>query len=168
MNCNSPTPNQPRGTTEPATAARAGFTAWETVVIVALLIALAFLLMRMWLGGSAGDQRRLTLDRLATSEDALAKYAIDNAGVFPTTEQGLAALLQKPSKPPQPRDWRGPYLARAEMLRDAWGRKFLYVQPGPGSPPRPYDLWSLGADGAEGGQGPKADILSWDRTTQLP
>ncbi len=148
---------------------RRGFTAWETVVIVVLLIALAFLLVRLGISGSLADQRRLSIGRLEAVADTLMKYAIDNGGRFPTTEQGLAALLTAPTAEPLPRNWQGPYLADVEMTKDAWGQEFHYVRPGgPADPPRPYDLWSLGRDGVEGGEGPDADILSWERTTLLP
>ena len=159
---------QHTATSKPAYPLRGGFTAWETAVIVALLIALVFLLMRLTVTGTATDQRRLTVNRLETIADALAKYAIDNRGQFPTTQQSLVALLEAPTTPPVPRNWRGPYIDKSEVINDAWGREFLYVVPGPGDPPRPYDLWSLGADGAEGGEGPDADLLYWDRTTLLP
>ncbi len=155
-------------TSKPAYHLRGGFTAWETVIIVGLLIALVFLLMRLTVTGTATDQRRLTINHLEATADALAKYTIDNSGFFPTTEQGLKALLESPTAPPVPPNWRGPYLENREVIKDAWGREFLYVTPGPGDPPRPYDLWSLGADGAEGGEGPDADLLYWDRTTLLP
>ena len=145
-----------------------GFTAWETAVITGLLVALAFLLMRLLVGGTASDQRRLTIRRLRTTAEALSKYAIDTRGQFPTTEQGLAALRECPTDSPMPPNWRGPYLENGEVIKDAWGQEFLYVTPGPGDPPQPYDLWSLGADGAEGGEGPDADLLYWDRTTLLP
>jgi len=159
---------QHTATSKPAYHWRGGFTAWETVIIVGLLIALVFLLMRLTVTGTATDQRRLTINRLETVADALDKYAIDNNGFFPTTKQGLAALLECPTDSPVPRNWRGPYLENRDMIKDAWGREFLYVTPGPGDPPRSYDLWSLGADGAEGGEGPDADLLYWDRTTLLP
>jgi len=159
---------QHTSTTKPAYHLRGGFTAWETVVIVGLLIGLVFLLMRLTLTGTPTDQRQLTINRLETVADALAKYAIDNGGQFPTTQQGLAALLESPTAPPLPHNWRGPYLDKSEVINDAWRREFLYVTPGPGDPPRSYDLWSLGADGAEGGKGPDADLLYWDRTTLLP
>ncbi len=148
---------------------RRGFTAWETVVIIALLIALAFLVMKLLVSGSVADQRKLTISRLEMIGEALTKYGIDNGGQFPTTDQGLVALLEPPDIDPKPHNWCGPYLSDTGTMADAWGRRFHYVRPGgSANPPRPYDLWSLGADGAEGGQGPDADILSWDRTTLLP
>ena len=159
---------QHTSTTKPAYHWRGGFTAWETAVIVALLIALVFLLMRLTVTGSATDQRRLTVNRLEAVAAALAKYAIDNSGQFPTTKQGLAALLECPTDSPLPYNWRGPYLENRELTNDAWGQEFAYVTPGPGDPPQPYDLCSLGADGAKGGEGPDADLFYWDRTTLLP
>ncbi len=159
---------QHTSTTKHGTSRRSGFTAWETVVIVGLLLALVFLLMRLTVTGSATDQRHLTINRLETIADTLAKYAIDNNGQFPTTEQGLKALLDSPAESPLPINWRGPYLENPEAIEDAWGREFLYVTPGPGDPPRSYDLWSLGADGAEDGEDVDADLLYWDRTTLLP
>ena len=145
-----------------------GLAAWELLAVIALVTALAFLLMRLLVGGSIADQRSLTISRLLAISEALDKYAIDNGGQFPTTDQGLAALLQPPTTEPQPRHWQGPYLPDAAALEDAWGRQFHYVQPGGGEPPRLYDLWSLGADGAEEGSGVDTDILSWDRSTTLP
>ena len=155
--------------TEQSAHSRYGFTAWETVVIIALLIALTFLVMKLLVSGSIADQRRLTISRLEAAADGLTKYAIDNGGLFPTTEQGLGALLALPTSDPVPHNWCGPYLPEPESIEDAWCRRFHYVRPGgPANPPRSYDLWSLGADGAEGGAGPDADILSWDRATLLP
>ncbi len=154
--------------TDQSAHSRRGFTAWETLVIVALLIALAFLVMKLLVSGSVADQRRLTITRLEAVADGLTKYAIDNGGLFPTTEQGLDALLALPALDPVPHNWRGPYLPAPVITEDTWGRGFHYVRPGgPANPPRPYDLWSLGADGAEGGEALDADILSWDRTTLL-
>ena len=141
---------QHTSTTKQGTSRRGGFTAWETVVIVGLLLALVFLLMRLTVTDTPTDQRRLTINRLEAVADALAKYAIDNNGQFPTTKQGLAALLESPTDPPVPYNWRGPYLKNREVTNDAWGQEFAYVTPGPGDPPQPYDLKSLGADGVKG------------------
>ncbi len=145
-----------------------GLTVWELLALIALVTALAFLLMSVIGGNGVADQRSLTISRLRAIRDALHKYAIDNGGEFPTSDQGLAALVREPTTDPIPRNWLGPYLPDAAALADAWGRQFHYVQPGAGEPPRPYDLWSLGADGAEGGSGPDADILSWKRGTLIP
>jgi general secretion pathway protein G len=86
---------------------------------------------------------------------ALDSYRLDN-GLYPTTEQGLAALREKPTQGPVPANWRGPYLRRA-VPEDPWGRPYLY-----GSPPEAggtgYELRTLGADGAPGGEGEDADL----------
>lgn len=145
-----------------------GLSAWELLAIIALVTALAFLLMRLIGGDSVADRRSLTISRLQAIREALHKYAIATGGQFPSGEQGLAALVRQPTTKPIPRDWQGPYLPEAAVLEDAWGRQFHYVQPGAGQPSRLYDLWSLGADGAEGGSGADADILSWKRGTLIP
>ncbi len=145
-----------------------GLSTGELLVVIAVLTVLAFLLMKLIIGESIADQRSVTISRLIAVSDALDKYAIDNGGRFPTTEQGLDALLARPTTGPHPRNWLGPYMPEGSALRDAWGRPFHYVQPGAGDPPRSYDLWSLGADGAEGGSGPDVDIVSWDRATLIP
>jgi general secretion pathway protein G len=136
------------------------------------ILALVVIAGMMLVGGgllvasdSGSDTRALTVKRVQMICEALDKYGADNGGAFPTAGQGLAALLTKPTKPPLPVNWKGPYLKEAATVRDGWGQKFYYVAPGAGDPPRPYDLWSLGADGREGGTGPTADVESWNRTT---
>lgn len=144
---------------------RSGLAAWE--VFGLLLLAAAVVVAGRWLLASEGgsSQHTLTVRRLEAVSEALNRYAADNGGAFPTPKQGLAALLTEPTEPPRPVLWRGPYLKDAALLQDAWGRPFHYVSPGAGDPPRPFDLWSLGADNREGGRGPDSDICSWDRTT---
>lgn len=89
---------------------------------------------------------------------ALKIYRLDNFS-YPTTEQGLAALVEKPTLEPVPRNWKqGGYLP--EMPVDPWGRPYLYQYPaelGGGE----YDLYTLGADGVTGGEGQNADIGNW-------
>lgn len=91
-------------------------------------------------------------------ETALKLYKLDNFG-YPSTEQGLQALVEKPALDPIPQNWKGDgYLP--ELPRDPWGRPYLYLQPserGSGA----YDLYTLGADGVTGGEGQDADIGNW-------
>jgi len=91
-------------------------------------------------------------------ETALKLYRLDNFS-YPTTEQGLQALTEKPAIDPLPRNWKeGGYLETAPM--DPWGRNYLYLSPaefGSGD----YDLYSLGADGVTGGEDQNADIGNW-------
>ena len=96
--------------------------------------------------GSGQDQRRITIDRIEMNIAALTNYAIDNGGSFPTGDQGLKALVEKPTTGPLPHNWRGPYVSDKRALRDAWDMPFHYVSPGDKRPE--YDLWSNGADRA--------------------
>jgi general secretion pathway protein G len=84
---------------------------------------------------------------------ALRLYEMDT-GRYPTTDQGLDALLRKPTSPPAPENWKGPYIEQDPL--DPWKRRYEYRYPG-NHPPRDYDLFSLGPDGVEG----KDDVTSW-------
>ena len=86
---------------------------------------------------------------------ALDNYRLDN-GFYPTTDQGLAALREKPTRDPVPASWRGPYLRR-DVPEDPWGRPYEYRSP-PATGGTGYELRTLGADGAPGGEGEDADL----------
>lgn len=89
-------------------------------------------------------------------ETALKIYRLDNY-VYPTTEQGLEALVEPSTLDPEPRNFKeGGYLA--EVPRDPWGRPYLYLSPGERGE---VDIYSLGADGLSGGEGQNADIGNW-------
>jgi len=89
-------------------------------------------------------------------ETALKMYRLDNY-VYPTTEQGLEALVEPSSLDPEPRNFRqGGYLE--EVPIDPWGRPYLYLSPGEN---REVDIFSLGADGLSGGEGQNADVGNW-------
>jgi general secretion pathway protein G len=95
-------------------------------------------------------------------ETALDTYRLDN-GFYPTTEQGLDALLHKPTSEPAPYNWNGPYLkGHSTVPKDRWGHEYLYLNPGVHNPDG-YDVWTRGADGQEGGEGPNADIGNWQQ-----
>lgn len=146
---------------------RAGLGTWDLLFLLGLavcLVAVGYIMLRPTRGS---DARSLTVSRLQEVAKALEDYAIDNAGSFPTTRQGLKALLEAPTGKNAPRNWRGPYLKDPGLIRDGWGREFHYIAPGGGDPPRAFDLWSPGADNREGGEGAAADVNSWDRTTLL-
>jgi len=84
---------------------------------------------------------------------------LDN-GVFPTTEQGLDALVRRPGVGRLVPNWpEGGYLDKQEVPRDPWGNPYIYISPGQHSPD--YDMKSFGADGLEGGESYNADIESW-------
>jgi general secretion pathway protein G len=88
---------------------------------------------------------------------ALNSYFLD-CGVYPTTEQGLQALWEKPILEPVPKGWEGPYIDKA-VPNDPWNNEFEYLNPGPHG--LPFGVRSFGADGAEGGESRDNDISSW-------
>ena len=95
----------------------------------------------------------------------LDEYAIDNGGRFPTPDQGLRALVHAPTTEPLPLRWKGPYVTDEQVLSDAWQAPFYYTVPGKhGSA---YELWSLGSDRAEGGEGSEADFYSYRRDSMV-
>ena len=89
---------------------------------------------------------------------ALDNYRLDN-GSYPTTEQGLPALQERPTSEPAASNWRGPYLRKA-IPADPWGRPYGYASPGQQNPSA-YDLWTFGRDGQSGGEGDDQDVVSW-------
>ena len=135
-----------------------GFTLVEILVVIVIIAVIATLVapnVFRHVGRARGTTARAQIEMLAGAVEA---YRMDN-DLFPTTEQGLAALRAVPSTDPRPRDWRGPYLRRGVPV-DPWGRPYLYRSPGVINPDE-YDLVSLGRDGREGGTGEDADILGW-------
>ena len=133
-----------------------GFTLIEIMVVVLIIGILAALIVPKVM--SRPDQARITAARqdIATIMQALNLYKLDNQR-YPTTEQGLMALVKKPTTPPVPSNWKSEgYLDR--LPKDPWGTPYQYLQPGLHGP---VDVFSLGADRARGGKGNDADIGSW-------
>lgn len=132
----------------------AGFTLIELLVVLVILGLLAGLVgprVLNYLGGARSDTARLQIENF---KSALDLYAIDT-GRYPTTEQGLKALIADPGGV---RGWKGPYLRSNDVPDDPWSQPYRYRAPGEhGS----YDLLSLGADGAEGGSADDRDVVSW-------
>lgn len=138
---------------------KAGFTLIEVMVVIIILGLLAAIVMPRLVGQTDKARYEQAKIQMRILEDALKRYKLEN-GHFPTTSQGLQALVQKPSSPPVPRDWpEGGYLDKPEVPLDPWGNAFIYVSPGQHGPD--YDLVSLGADGIEGGEGYDKDVQSW-------
>jgi general secretion pathway protein G len=128
----------------------AGFTLLELLVVVAIIgLLIGFVAPRYFgqIGKSEVTAARAQIDAL---EKALDQYRLDT-GHYPSTEQGLGALLQRPQNEPK---WTGPYL-RKNVPLDPWGRPYQYRAPGEKGD---FDLLSLGKDGAPGGSGENADI----------
>ena len=143
----------------PQLRGRSGFTLIELLVVMVILgVLAAFIIPRVVGRGEDARRAKAVSDREALGT-ALDSYAVDN-GKYPTTDQGLEALRTRPTTPPLPRAWNGPYLKKA-LSPDPWGNAYIYRSPGEHNPDS-YDLSSLGADGRAGGTGNDADITSWE------
>ena len=131
-----------------------GITLIEMLVVVTIIALFAALVAPSML--KQGDKARVTQAHAQINSfmTALGAYKLDT-GTFPTTDQGLEALRVRPENQPQ---WAGPYLPK-DIPNDPWSRPYLYKYPGDhGDEP---DIICLGADGAPGGEGLNADIVSW-------
>jgi general secretion pathway protein G len=136
-----------------------GFTMIELMVVIVILGILAAIIAPKLVGRT--DEARITKARvdITNLETALKLYKLDN-GVYPTTEQGLQALVEAPETGTAPRNWReGGYLEKNRVPKDPWGNEFVYLSPGVNGD---FDLSSYGADGLAGGEGINADINNWE------
>jgi general secretion pathway protein G len=139
--------------------ARGGFTLIELLVVIVIIGVLAGVVGPRLFGKT--DQAKVVAakQQIEALSLALDSYQLDN-GVFPTTQQGLKALVEKPSGKPEAKNWRGPYLKKKEIPSDPWGNPYEYSSPGKHNNEQ-YDLLSRGKDGKEGGEGDNADITNW-------
>ena len=132
-----------------------GFSLIEIMVVVVILGILASIVVPKIM--SRPDEARVVKARqdILAIQNALDLYKLDN-GIYPTTDQGLSALVTKPTSAPEPRDWKA-YLKRVPV--DPWGREYLYLSPGQHGD---VDVFTLGADGQPGGTGINAEIGNWN------
>ncbi|WKE65917.1 type II secretion system major pseudopilin GspG [Gallaecimonas kandeliae] len=132
-----------------------GFTLIEIMVVVVILGMLIAIVAPNVLGNKDKAMVQKAVADISGLESALEMYYLDNS-TLPTTEQGLNALVEEPV--PAPRNWReGGYIKR--LPKDPWGNDYLYIAPGEHGK---YDLFTLGADGQEGGEELNADIGNWN------
>lgn len=137
------------------TFAQAGFTLIEVMVVVVILGILAAIVVPRVM--DRPDTARVTKARqdIRAMESALNLYKLDNF-VYPTTDQGLEALVSKPTGTPEPRNWKQ-YMDR--LPKDPWGNDYQYLSPGVQGD---IDVFSFGADGQAGGDEINADIGNWN------
>jgi general secretion pathway protein G len=134
-----------------------GFTLIEIMVVVVIMGVLAALVVPKLLSRTGESKVAAAKVDIATVMQALKLYKLDNQR-YPTTEQGLQALLVKPTSGPAANGWKsGGYLEK--MPKDPWGNQYQFLSPGVKGE---IDVFSYGADGAPGGTGDDADIGSWD------
>ena len=134
-----------------------GFTLLELMVVLIILSLLAMIALPRFFGRVDEAKVTTTQVQIQNLETALRLFYLDN-GVYPTTEQGLKALVEKPG---DAKKWReGGYLEKGAVPRDPWGNDYVYRSPGDNN--REYEIISLGRDGKEGGSGVDADIKSWE------
>ena len=134
---------------------RSGFTLLELVVVIIVLGLLAGIVAPQIIGRLSEAKSTTARTQIELLSVALDGYRLDN-GSYPTTDQGLAALRERPTRSPVPTNWRGPYLRKAVPL-DPWGREYRYRAPGERNRSA-FDLESLGRDGKVGGEGEDADV----------
>lgn len=137
-----------------------GFTLIELMVVIVILGILAGLIVPRIMGRPDEARRAKARIQMESIETALKLYRLDT-GSYPTTEQGLQALVEPPMAGTAVRNWRqGGYLEKGQVPKDPWDNDFVYISPGSHGD---FDLSSRGADGQPGGEGNDRDINSWER-----
>jgi general secretion pathway protein G len=137
-------------------AAQAGFTLIEIMVVVVILGILAAVIVPNIIGKPEDARVVKAKTEIQVLESALGMYKLDNF-YYPSTQQGLEALVTRPGGDPPARNWRGPYIK--QLSKDPWLTPYQYLQPGQHGE---FDLFSYGRDAKPGGEGYDADIGSWD------
>ncbi len=136
-----------------------GFTLIELMVVIVILGILAGLIIPRIMGRPEEARRMKARVQIESIETALKLYKLDN-GSYPSTEQGLEALVEAPSVGQLPRAWRdGGYLEKGRVPKDPWDNEFIYLSPGVNSD---FDLISYGADGEPGGEDKDKDVNNWE------
>jgi general secretion pathway protein G len=121
------------------------------LAILALLATFAVPQVMKVFGGAKSDAAKIQVSNLST---ALDMYRLD-VGRYPSQDMGLGALV---SRPGDSEKWNGPYVKKRESLLDPWGKAYIYRFPGQHAA---YDIYSLGSDGVEGGEGEARDLTTW-------
>jgi general secretion pathway protein G len=142
-----------RDTSTPGDLRQLGFTLLELLVVVAIIGLLAAYVGPKYFSQIGKSEQAVAKAQVDAFKKALGAYRMD-VGAYPSTEAGLAALMNKPSDTAQALKWNGPYLD-GELPADPWGRPYVYTSPGTQGD---FDLLSFGKDGQPGGTGDAADV----------
>lgn len=134
---------------------RHGFTLIEIMVVVVILGILAATIIPQFIGTTQEAKTSAAKAHIAEIESALERFNV-HMDRYPSTDEGLKLLVEAP--PGDNPKWRGPYVK--QLRPDPWGAPYQYRSPGTRHP-NSFDLWSRGADGAEGGEGANADLGNW-------
>jgi general secretion pathway protein G len=136
-----------------------GFTLIELLVVILILGLLVGIVGPRILGRTDDAKISTARTQIEQLTSALHLYKLDN-GVYPTTDQGLEALVTPPQTEDSARNWKkGGYLTKGQVPKDPWGNEYIYLSPGVNDD---FDITSYGADGTPGGEGINQDINSWE------
>ncbi|MGE5530139.1 MAG: type II secretion system major pseudopilin GspG [Patescibacteria group bacterium] len=138
-----------------------GFSLIEITAVLLLMAAFAVIVAPQVIRSVEKGRVNAGKSQIQSLKSVLNQYKLEN-GAYPTTEQGLDALYEKPTVPPVPENWDGPYV-EDPVKEDPWHHPLVYRCPGLHNK-NGYDLMSYGADGVEGGTGYDADITNWTQT----
>lgn len=134
---------------------REGFTLLELLIVIAIIGLLASIVAPKLIGRVGKSKRVIAEAQIASFSTALETYRLDT-GDYPTPEQGLKALVERPDGV---QNWHGPYLKKKTIPMDPWGQPYIYRYPGQNGD---FDIISYGADRREGGEEDDKDIVSWE------
>lgn len=147
--------NRQRGFRRVRQEAQRGFTLLEVLVVLVILGLLAAVVagpqIFKYLGSAKSEAAKVQVQQIGSALDL---YRLE-VGRYPSQQENLTALIEAPAGVSR---WNGPYLKKKEAIIDPWGRQFVYKAPGDHGD---YDLYTLGADNAQGGNGEDQDITSW-------
>jgi general secretion pathway protein G len=136
-----------------------GFTLIEIMIVIVILGILAWQVVPRIMGKPEEARRLKAKMDISSLETALKMYKLDN-GVYPSTEQGLQALVEAPTIGQLPKKWReGGYMEKGRIPKDPWDDDYVYLSPGLHGD---FDIMSYGSDGQPGGEGNNADINNWE------
>ncbi|MCP4194622.1 MAG: type II secretion system major pseudopilin GspG [Planctomycetaceae bacterium] len=141
---------------------RTGFTLVEIMIVLAILVLLVAMVGPRLLKTQEKADNKITQTQIDGLGQALDFYKVDNR-TFPTTEEGLAALISKPADENRSRNWAGPYLEDSSVPVDPWGNAYRYEYPGTRSGDTEPNIWSLGPDAKDN---TADDIVSWTKSTK--